>query len=318
MPYLLLLAAGLTSAVLHLSVTTGPAGLFVLGYLASLPLFVAGLSLGATAALMSGLVGAAAVALVVGLVAGLLYLIVYALPVAFLTRQTLLNRADAEGRTEWYPSGRLLMWLTGGAAAAIVAAFGVGAVTSEGGLLGALERALQPVYDHLVAAGTLTVPQGADRQALQDFFRVTISIVPGVVAFFWALALLGNGALAQRILTARDRAIRPAESFGLTLLPRWSAVAFAIVCSVTGLLSMPYNLIAGNLALAACLPFLVTGFGVVHAIARMTRFPTILIVGFWLLSAATFWPLMLVVILGVFDVFQEVRLRLQRASAKGV
>jgi hypothetical protein len=301
MPILLLLAAGLASAVLHLSVTTGPDGLFLLGYLASLPLFLAGLSLGATAAAACGIVGATSVAVVVGLVAGVLYFFAYAVPVAILTRQALLNRADAEGRTEWYPSGRLLLWLSALAIAAVAIAFGVGAMVSETGLIGALRAALEPIY-----------------QTLQDFFTASITIVPGVVALIWALTLLGNGALAQRILTRAERAVRPGGSFGLPTLPHVAAFGFALLSLAAAFLSSPYVMLAGNLALAACLPFLITGFGVVHALAHTTRFPTPLLVGFYLIAAITFWPLMLVVALGVFDVFQEVRLRMQRRSAKGV
>jgi uncharacterized protein YybS (DUF2232 family) len=318
MPILLLLAAGLASAVLHLSVTTGPDGLFLLGYLASLPLFLAGLSLGATAAAACGIVGATSVAVVVGLVAGVLYFFAYAVPVAILTRQALLNRADAEGRTEWYPSGRLLLWLSALAIAAVAIAFGVGAMVSETGLIGALRAALEPIYREMAAAGLLAVPQGADPQTLQDFFTASITIVPGVVALIWALTLLGNGALAQRILTRAERAVRPGGSFGLPTLPHVAAFGFALLSLAAAFLSSPYGMLAGNLALAACLPFLITGFGVVHALAHTTRFPTPLLVGFYLIAAITFWPLMLVVALGVFDVFQEVRLRMQRRSAKGV
>lgn len=318
MPYLLILAAGLASAVLHLSVTTGPGGLFILGYLASLPLFLAGLSLGATAAVLSGLAGAASIAVVVGMLAGLVYFCAYALPVAILTRQALLNRAREDGKTEWYPTGRLLLWLTGLALGAVVVAFAAGAVFSENGLVGALQTAFEPIYQEMVAAGMLTVPQGADPQALHDFFLATMAIVPGVVALFWALTLLGNGALAQRILNRADRAIRPRDSFGFALLPQAAAFGFAAISMASAFLPSPFGMAAGNLALVACLPFLITGFGVVHALAGATRFPTALLVGFYLLAAITFWPLMLVVVLGVFDVFQEVRLRLQRNSAKGV
>lgn len=318
MPILLLLAAGLASAVLHLSVTTGPGGLFLLGYLASLPLFLAGLSLGTTAALVSGIAGAAAVAVVVGLVAGLVYFFAYALPVAILTRQTLLNRSDDEGDIEWYPSGRLLLWLTGLALAAIGIAFAIGATVSENGLIGALRAALEPIYRELAAAGLLAVPQGADPATLQDFLSASIAVVPGVVALIWALTLLGNGALAQRILSRAARAIRPRGSFALPMLPQAAAFAFALLSLAAAFAPAGIGMVAGNLALAACLPFLITGFGVVHALANVTRFPTALLVGFYLIAAITFWPLMLVVVLGVFDVFQEVRLRLQRHSAKGV
>lgn len=318
MPYLLFLAAGLASAVLHLSVTTGPNGLFVLGYLASLPLFLAGLSLGATAAVLSGLAGAAAVAVVVGALAGFVYFIAYALPVAILTRQTLLNREGEDGRTEWYPSGRLLLWLTGLALGGVLLAFAAAEMLSENGLIGTLKTAFEPVFQELVSAGMLTVPQGTDPQALQDFFRATMAIVPGVVALFWALTLFGNGALAQRILERSKRSLRPQASFDLALLPQSVAFAFAVLSTASAFLPSPYSMVAGNLALVACLPFLVTGFGVVHALAHTTRFPTPLLVGFYLIAAITFWPLMLVVVLGVFDVFQEVRLRLRRHSAKGV
>jgi hypothetical protein len=318
MPYLLFLAAGLASAVLHLSVTTGPGGLFLLGYLASLPLFLAGLSLGAGAALLSGLAGAAAVAVAASLLAGIVFFFAYAVPATVLSRQGLLNRQDATGGTEWYPTGRLLLWLGGLGLVAVLLAFGLGALLAERGLIGTLQTALEPIYRELADAGVLSVPEGSDPQALEAFFRATIAIVPGAVALLWMLTLLGNGALAQRILERAGRAQRPRGSFGMPLLPHAAAFAFAALSLAAAFLPGSAGAIAGNLAIVAALPFLVTGFGVVHALAHVTRYPTALLVGFYLIAAITVWPVLLVVVLGVFDVFQEVRLRLQRHSAKGV
>lgn len=111
--------AGIASAVLVLTAASGALGI-MLGYLAPLPLFFAGLTHGVTAVGIAGVVGTL-VSAVNGLLAGGVYLVTFAAPVAVVVRQALLARPATEASTgadvhdglEWYPVGRVVLWLAG-------------------------------------------------------------------------------------------------------------------------------------------------------------------------------------------------------------
>ena len=109
MPYRLLIAvaAGLVSAVVFASATTGPLLIrMVLFLLTPLALFLAGLGLGPLAAAVAGLAGTLLV-LVAGTPMGaLVFAAAQAIPVAILIYLAQLNRPGRRQR-QWYPAGRL-------------------------------------------------------------------------------------------------------------------------------------------------------------------------------------------------------------------
>ena len=85
-----------------------------------LPLFLAGLTHGLPAVVIAGAVGTLISALN-GLLSGGIYLVTFAAPAVLVVRQALLARpateasanAEVHGDLEWYPAGRLVVWLVG-------------------------------------------------------------------------------------------------------------------------------------------------------------------------------------------------------------
>src|SRR5262245_11631560 len=112
MPYRLLIAfgAGLVSAVVFASATTGPLLIrMVLFLVTSLALFLAGLGLGPLAAAVAGIAGTLLVLLTGSPVGALVFAASQAIPVVALIYLASLNRQSAEGEVEWYPIGRLVI-----------------------------------------------------------------------------------------------------------------------------------------------------------------------------------------------------------------
>ncbi len=110
------IGAGLVSALLFAVVITGsPLGL-LLSQLAPLPVFVAALGWNHRAGLAAAVSGGAVLGLALALPAGLAFAIGIALPAWIVAYMSLLGRQDERGEMEWYPLGRLMLWMVGTAA----------------------------------------------------------------------------------------------------------------------------------------------------------------------------------------------------------
>jgi len=118
MPIPLIIGAGsgLISAALFASAATATALAGVLFYLAPLPICLAGLGWGGTAALVSALIGTVVVAASLGPATAAIFAISIAAPMVLLVHLALLSRPVATpqgqviGALEWYPPGRLVGW----------------------------------------------------------------------------------------------------------------------------------------------------------------------------------------------------------------
>src|SRR4051812_46127616 len=105
-------ACGGAAGVLYLAVMLGTPGALILVYMTQLPLFLAGLWLGAETAAFAGLTGSMVLLAASDLLGAALFAMLNAVPVVLLVRQALLARRHADGTLVWYPSGLLTAWLT--------------------------------------------------------------------------------------------------------------------------------------------------------------------------------------------------------------
>src|SRR5215813_12838643 len=131
---LIALAAGCASALMFASIISGALISLVLLYLAPLPLMVATLSWGPLCGGVGGLAAAAGLGAIFGLPYCVAFAITVALPAWWLGHLALLGRPQPEipaapnqdcsapPELEWYPVGRLLLWIAGFAAFATMAA----------------------------------------------------------------------------------------------------------------------------------------------------------------------------------------------------
>src|ERR1700761_9404056 len=114
---LIALAAGLASALMFASITSGALISLLLINIAPLPLMVAGLGWGPLGAAIGSVVATVVIGCVFGLPYGVAFVLTNALPACWLSHLVLLARPQAnamattaqEKPLEWYPVGRILL-----------------------------------------------------------------------------------------------------------------------------------------------------------------------------------------------------------------
>ena len=130
------IGAGLVSALLIAVVIKATPLAAVLYLLAPIPVLIASLGWNHRSGLVAGIVGGVAIALILSPLSGIGFALVTALPAWWLAYLALLGRPGADGTMEWYPVGRLLVWIAATAALTIIAA----GVISTGGDYGAFDQ----------------------------------------------------------------------------------------------------------------------------------------------------------------------------------
>jgi uncharacterized protein YybS (DUF2232 family) len=292
-----MLAAGAASAAFYLSLLSGAVGAFLVAYFAQLPLFLVGLMLGVGPAALAASAAALVTVATGGAVLGLAYALAHAVPAVFMVRQTLLNRTDSTGATEWYPLGRLVGWLCGLG----VAAFALVLVLmsgEEGGLEGFISNAVAK----MVQGGRDAPTAEAMASAVQGFAR----FLPGAAIASWIAMTAVNGALAQAIAKRLGRARRPTPEMAQLDLPAWMPGAAAI-SGIGALMPGTAGFIGANLAIILGLGFVFAGLAVIHARSRTWNQRSWWLVAIYLLSFTQAWPVLIIGLLGVFEPWTNLR-----------
>ncbi|WP_374298963.1 DUF2232 domain-containing protein [Ferrovibrio sp.] len=308
--------AGGASAVLVLTAASGPLGI-MLGYLAPLPLFLAGLTHGLPAVVIAGGVGTLISALN-GLLSGGIYLVTFAAPAALVVRQALLARpateasanAEVHGDLEWYPAGQLVVWLVGWA----LGLFGLALLLTadhEGGMPGML----QPLLEQFLAAMPQngTAQQGGDMAAMA---KNLATMMPAVFGFSWLVMMTINGTLAQGLARMLKQNRRPTPRYRLLVLPR--LLAFALAAAIVAGLVLPGDagFIGATVAAILAFPFFLQGLAVVHGVAAKAAVPGLILAAFYAaLVVAGALVGVLVVILGFIEEWAGFRRRFAGAGA---
>ncbi|MSP87679.1 MAG: DUF2232 domain-containing protein [Alphaproteobacteria bacterium] len=301
--WLIAAGAGLASAVMFLAMMLGTMVALPLAYLAPLPLFLVGLSLGAGASALAGALSSAIVAAALGgsLLTGLVYFIVNGVPATILSRQALLGRDDGKGGIEWYPPGQLLGWLAGMALAALP-----GAVMLLSGVSGGLDAVMAGFSEEdlrrMLPANQL--------EQMRDLLKKVGTVVPGIIVISWMVMIAVNGALAQGLLARFGHNRRPRVDIATLELPEWLLLAAAFTALAAWFASDAVGFFARNGLAILMLPFLVLGLAVIHAFARQIKGGGFAL-GVVYLLLVLFSPLLVTIaLLGVLDQLLGIRRRL--------
>ena len=282
-------ACGALASGPYLLVLTGSTGSIILVYLAQLPLFAAGLWLGARASASAGLVAALLVAGIGSLPAAALFAALNAVPVLLLVHQSLLARTGPGNAVEWYPPGLMTAWLTGfGLVTAAVTFVFLG---GPQGMQAALREVLAPALDRRL--GEIT-PE------LDGLLAVVGFILPGIIATSWMVMTATNGSLAQGLLARFGASWRPSPDVAALGLPMWIPVLLAFAGGAT-LLGGTASFIGVNVMIVLAVPFCLAGLAVLHTVARRFPRPAVTLVTFYLLAGFLGWPLLLIALLGLLD-----------------
>ena len=299
---LIALIAGAASALMFASIISGALISLVLFYLAPLPLMVASIGWGPLCATLGGIGAALGLGALFGLPYCLAFAVTVALPAWWLGHLVLLGRqvdgaasplateAPAEPEVEWYPVGRILLWVAGFATLTTIAALltlGTDAETITGTLRRGLMRILR--------AADPQVSGEADQ-----FVDALVRVAPAAATIVAMMTLTLNLWLSAKVTATSGRLRRPwpdlmtAELPAMTLAVLCIALAF---CFTGGLLAILAQITTAALMMAYAL----TGFAVLHTLTLALKSRA-----FWLGSTYAVvvvfgWPVIAMVILGLAD-----------------
>ena len=306
-------AAGAASALMFASIMSGALISIVLFILAPLPLMVAAIGWGPLSAAIGGVAAATVFGLLFGMPFAIAYAMTAALPAWWLGHLALLSRqipnvtsgesaATAQATTtEWYPPGRLLLWLAIIAALlAFVTLLTIG--TDSEAIAAAMKRGFTRMVRLFAMRGVAIDEGAADSMA---------ALAPAGAPIGPMILLTLNLWLAGKIAVTSGRLNRPWPDLKSTALPPMTLVALCVAlafCFTGGLLAVLAKVVAGALLAAYAL----TGLAVLHTLTLALSNRTMWLVASYAVMIVLFWPLLAVVVLGVADAVFGLRERFMR------
>lgn len=302
-----LAAVTLQAAILYPSPLTA-----LLFYLSAMPVFVAGLGWGVSAAALAGLSGSLAMAAMGGMKASLIFLISTALPPSILSWLALRSRpangpareGEAQVRSvQWYPEGRLVLWaagMAGGATSLMLLMLGPDPETFRA----TMEAA---VKDLLVAIA----PQNEqlEHAQLERLARLMAVVLPMAGASVWLIATLANLKIGAALLAAAGRPPRPWSRFGALAFPRRAAWLLPVAL-VVSFLPGAFGFLGSVFAAVLFTAFALLGLAVLHGLTEGVSARPFLLGGLYLALVLLNWVLIVpLAMLGLLDSAFAIRAR---------
>lgn len=296
------IGAGIASALLFLAPLGGTSFALPLFFLAGLPVAIAGLGWGAIAAAIAALAAALIIGFGIASPAGVIHLAVFGVPLAWLSRVTLLSRTTAEGTVEWFPLRRILLHV------ALVAAAGT---VVAGAIVGYDPEALAADMTAMLTswmAGSPELSPPPTAAELAPFVKTNVALmpftVPAVTATVTAFALW----LASRIVSASGRLIRPREPAWTVALPVEAVILLVVAAAVAfapGVVGHVASAVAGAIGATAAL----AGLAVLHAVTLGMNLRVLILVAAYVATVFLGLPIFLFAALGIADTFFHFRAR---------
>lgn len=301
------LAAGLASALMFASITSGAPIALLLINLAPLPLMVVGVVWGPLSAAIGGIAAMTVIASLFGLPYSGMFAVVNALPAWWLAHLVLLARSvpkeaavvNPDDPLEWYPVGRILLWIV--VFATIITAttllmMGTDAATIQNtirkGWSDVLESTGLTLNDSTLDALVMIAPIGAEMAAVA---MLTLNL--------W---------LAAKIAATSGRLHRPWPDLKNTTLPTVmiAALLAAIVCCFSG--GLP-GILAQVVTAGLSMAYALTGFAVLHTLTLAMKSRPLWLGCAYAVVAGFAWALLAVALLGLADAVFGLRERYLRS-----
>jgi hypothetical protein len=309
------LAAGCTSALMFASIISGALLSLLLCYLAPLPLLVAALGWGPACAAIGGLAAAAGLAAIFGFAYGAAFAITVAVPAFWLGHLALLGRPIALGAAspgvpaavnddlEWYPVGRILLWIAGFATLSTIAAL-LTLGSDAASITNVLRRGLLRLFE------PRETPLSDDAEHWVD---ALVSLAPAAGVSVALMTLTLNLWLSAKITATSGQLRRPWPDLRSTALPPMTLPALFIAiafCFTGGLLAMLAQIATAALLMAYAL----IGFAVLHMLTTPMKSRAFWLGTTYAVVVVFGWPILALVALGLADALFDIRRRYQRGK----
>lgn len=260
---LIALIAGAASALMFASIVSGALISLVLVYLAPLPLMLAAIAWGPLCGALGGLVATLVIAGALSPPLALGYGLAIALPAWWLGHLAMLGRPVADGvdtaplQVEWYPPGRILLWI-----AALATLLTAGSLFSLGGDASAISDSMRSGFAKILSLlSETTVTESDPRVGLM------VAVIPVLVAASQMVTLTLNLWLAAKVAAVSGRLHRPWPDLSGTSLPPMTlvalcvALAFSFFGGMTGILAVVVTTVL-------MMSYALVGLAVLHIVTR--------------------------------------------------
>jgi hypothetical protein len=301
------IGAGLASALLFAVISTQNPLSLVLYLVAPLPILIVALGWNHRAGLVASVTGSGMVALLFSPLAGIVFAASVALPAWWIAYLALLARNEG-GTAEWYPLGRLVLWIAlVSAALTVLGARLLGSTYKE--FLSAFEQG-SSVFEQINPNAFEGIAPETKTASLREFSHFVATIAPPVSAAASVATTVLLLWAAARIVKASGRLPRPWPYLPAVALPGF-AVAVLATAIVAGIALPGFLGLAGrSLAAAVGLAYCLQGLAVIHVLTlglggRVGILSAVYVVIFILPG----WPLVLYALVGLADSFLGFRAR---------
>jgi hypothetical protein len=307
---LIAIAAGCASALMFASIVSGALISLLLFYLAPLPLMVAAMGWGPLAATIGGIAAAIGLGALFGLPYCIAFVVTVALPAWWLGHLALLGRpvahAGAAGNgaapvapdLEWYPVGRILLWISGFAVLTTMAAL-LTLGTDGAAITGALRRGLLRIL------GPQDTASGGE---IEQWIDTLVTIAPAAATVVAMMTLTLNLWLAAKITATSGRLHRPWPDLKSAALPPMTPAALSVaiaLCFTGGVLAILAQIVTAALTMAYAL----TGFAVLHTLTQSLKSRALWLGAAYAIVVVFSWPVLIMAALGVADSLFGIRQR---------
>jgi len=307
---LIAIAAGCASALMFASIVSGALISLLLFYLAPLPLTVAALGWGPLAAAIGGIAAAIGLGAIFGLPYCIAFVVMAALPAWWLGHLVLLGRPNdtalapgtpsGDGTAvalEWYPVGRILLWIAGFAALTTMATL-LTLGTDAAAITGAMQRGLLRILSEPDAAST----------GQAEWIDALVKIAPAAAAIVAMMTLTLNVWLAAKITATSGRLHRPWPDLKSAALPPMTLAALSVAiafCFTGGLPAILAQIVTAALTMA----YAFVGFAVLHTLTLALKNRALWLSSAYAIAVVFSWPVLAMAALGLADAVFGLRQR---------